>query len=64
MSQFFRTLDEQRKHQECWRKMQLVEDAASRNLIDSGGEGISGRWGLKVYFLFINLNKIHLNHAF
>ncbi|MDF9787857.1 hypothetical protein [Polynucleobacter sphagniphilus] len=37
---FYRTLSELRKHQEWKRKMQVV-DVASRNVIDSGEEGIS-----------------------
>lgn len=37
---FYRTLSELRKHQEWKRKMQVV-DVASRNLIDSGEEGVS-----------------------
>jgi len=38
---FYRTLSELRKHQEWKRKMQVI-DVASRNVIDSGGEGASG----------------------
>jgi hypothetical protein len=37
---FYRTLSELRKHQEWKRKMQVV-DVASRNVIDSGEEGVS-----------------------
>ena len=37
---FYRTLSELRKHQEWKRKMQVV-DVASRNVVDSGEEGIS-----------------------
>lgn len=38
---FYRTLSELRKHQEWKRKMQVI-DVASRNVIDSSGEGASG----------------------
>lgn len=38
---FYRTLGELRKHQE-WKRKMLVVDVASRNLVDSGGEGASG----------------------
>lgn len=37
---FYRTLSELRKHQEWKRKMQVI-DVASRNVIDSGEEGVS-----------------------
>jgi|GEM_PF-680163 len=37
---FYRTLSELRKHQEWKRKMQVV-DVASRNVVDSGEEGVS-----------------------
>lgn len=35
---FYRTLSELRKHQECKRKMQVL-DVASCNVVDSGEEG-------------------------
>lgn len=37
---FYRTLSELRKHQECRRKMQVV-DVASHNVVDLGKEGVS-----------------------
>ena len=46
---FYRTLSELRKHQEWKRKMQVV-DVASRNVIDSSGEGASGHSNFKTYF--------------